>query len=184
MLLWVCYYYLRLPCESCPFPAEQRSPELQWDRGAGVACQGWGLAPSHTSAADLCVRPMKSCATAFLLSGPLVSVPASEKVNGEPSFLQQHTHLIVGLCCCLFFTLETFSKGTWLANCFSGVWDSCKTVTQGMHGQTEKTIESSIECRSLERFLRVSRCLLMKRFVNGYYKGTVILLVEDYKYLQ
>jgi len=101
---------LGLPCESCPFPAEQRSPELWQDRGAGVMCQGWGLAPSHALGADLCIRPGKSCATAFFPSGTLVRVPAGERVNGEPSFLQQHAHSAVGLCCCLFFALETFVR--------------------------------------------------------------------------
>lgn len=70
-----------------------------------------GDGTSHTLAADLCVKAGKSCATAFLPSGTLVPVPAGERVNRDPSFLQQHTHLIVGLRCYLFFALETLPHG-------------------------------------------------------------------------
>lgn len=167
-MLWaVCYCYLRLPCETCPFPAEQRSPELQQDRGAGVACQGWGRAPSHTLAADLCVRPGKSCAMAFLSSGTLVPVPAGERVDGEPSVLQQHTHLAVGHCCCLFFALETFLHGHLAGKLL--LW----CLGQLQDGGTECARAERQENRvfhwvqeSGKGFLRVSRYLLIQRFAN------------------
>lgn len=78
MLLVVWYCYLRLPCESCPFAAEQRSPTSGQRRRRGTPGMGTG-----TQSYSGC-RPVKSCATAFLLSGTLVSVPAGESSWGAP----------------------------------------------------------------------------------------------------
>lgn len=123
-----CCCCLRLPCGSCPFPAAQRSLELQQDRGAGGVCQGWGLAPTRTLAADLCV----------------ILVPAGESVNREPS---SHTHIIVGLCSCLFFALGAFLHGHLAGEL--PVW--CQgQVCRSLCGQSNMVIASSTESRSLE----------------------------------
>lgn len=135
----------QLPCGSCPFPAAQR-----------CRCSMPGVGTGTLSL--LGCRPVcKNWVTSFLLCG-------TERVNRESS---SHTHIIVGLCSCLFLALGAFLHGHLAGEL--PVWCQRQVQASGTELAWAEQQDNRVfhwEQESGKGFLCVSRYPLIKRLSN------------------